>query len=94
MNTITTNLCNYTGKSITVDYTDAGEFEMYGYKFWLEIIQADYGKIVNLQGSGWRAELATFYYYESEDIRLSHLDDEYSLEKAIRQAIIYIANYV
>jgi hypothetical protein len=89
------NLNNWTGEEVTVDYTDEGSFEFYGYTF--QIGQLEDDGLVEAgamnEGEGWRAlhgddwsDPLTTLFFIGEDGR--------DLERAVIQAVRYIAMHV
>ena len=83
MNSITTNLNNWTGKEATVDFTDELEFNFQGYAWKVTAVSLeDQGFALHLNGDDWYDEL-TVLYTEINDV-----------EDWIKRAVIWIANHV
>lgn len=91
MQTLTTNLNNWTGEEATIKYTKNGSFKFGGYSFSLENIQTfnfeskiiGNGGCFDLRGEGWGDSLTTI-----------HFDGEPNIETMVKKALIWVANYV
>lgn len=85
MNTVTMNLDNWTGEVVTIKYTNALRFKMYGYTFKVDVTENfdDGSFVADLNSPDWEDPLTTLFF-------LNPATPEQMVKKAVR----YVANRV
>lgn len=84
------NLEDWSGDEVTVDYTDDGRFEFYGYQFQVGALENEGIDGTpnegwrDLHGDQWSEPLTTLFF----------IDNDGDLESAVVKAVRYIANHV
>ena len=91
MQTLTTNLNNWSGEEATVKFTKAGSFKFGGYSFSIKNVEPikfssdtiENSGWFNLEGEGWEGSLATIHFVGEPDMKVM-----------VRKALIWVANHV